>query len=96
MVDDRWEDDVFNELERLGTLVQKTDERGDVRKLPELRVVLEEDGATARVMDNRNRSFVARLPAGRVLPALQALTALVGTDTAIGALLNAAEQQDDA
>lgn len=91
MVSDRWEDDVFNELERLGTLVASTDSAGDVHKTPQLRVMLEEDGQSARVMDNRTKAFVVRLEADRVLPALRLLAAAAGTDAAIAALKSAAQ-----
>ena len=90
MVSDRWEDDVFNELERLGTLAERVDEAGDIHKTPQLRVMLEEDGRTARVMDNRTKAFVVRLEADRVLPALRLLAADVGADAAIAALKSAA------
>jgi hypothetical protein len=90
MVDDRWDDDVFSELERLGTMAMRTDENGSRHIMPQVRVMLEESGGTARVMDNRSKSFVVRLQVADVLPALRALAALAGTDQVLEALKQAA------
>ena len=94
MISDRWEDDVFSELERLGTLIERIDSAGDVHKTPELRVILEGNGQSARVMDNRRKAFVTRLAAEKVLIALSVLPAAAGTDAALEALVNAAVAQD--
>lgn len=91
MVSDRWEDDVFSELERLGTLVERVDDAGDRHKTPELRVMLEGNGQSVRVMDNRTRTFVVRLPADKVLPALRLLSPGAGSEAAIAALLRVAQ-----
>ncbi len=91
MISDRWEDDVFSELERLGTLAERVDAAGDRQQTPELRIMLEGDGHSARVMDNRTRAFVVRLPADRVLPALRLLSPGAGAEAAIRELIRVAQ-----